>query len=204
MASAPPFPNGSAQLSPAVPRCGAVESVLGRRASYRRRFFKVLWRKRGINASVCCNLATVAEILDEDATPGASFARELGARCASRVRPGLQVSYRSAAERASAASSLFQAAIWQQYGWSAPRQRRRLRPSAETTPPEHHPLDDVKQALFDHHQPLHSVIGELLDWPIISAAIEVCRTRNCPAVHRVPPQPAAKIGEGVGACVPCS
>ena len=87
MASAPPFPNGSAQLSLGCPPMWNRGKLLGRRASYRRRFLKVLWRKRGINASACCNLATVAKILDEDATRTPSFARELGAPSASRVRP---------------------------------------------------------------------------------------------------------------------
>src|SRR3990170_3552408 len=40
-------------------------SVYGRRSSCEARCAKVLWRKRGTNASVCCNLATAAKILGE-------------------------------------------------------------------------------------------------------------------------------------------
>jgi hypothetical protein len=53
-------------------------SVFGRRASYKGRCVKVLWRKRGAKASSCCNLATVADILDKRPRLALAFARAVG------------------------------------------------------------------------------------------------------------------------------
>src|SRR3989337_4389790 len=75
----PLLPNGSAlTFSWLVPQFEPWKAFVADAPPARPRCAKVLWRKRGTNASVCCNLATGAKILGELCHAGLNLALAFG------------------------------------------------------------------------------------------------------------------------------